>query len=66
VWAEIRDALALYNAQRSAIVRLVSYQVAGAGPQGGVTESMEEATEFGEPRAIREPPTVLNTWLHVP
>ena len=62
IWAEIADALALYNAERTAVARLLSYPTtvpADAVPQSISSESFEEATEFGEPRAIRPPSDVL-------
>ena len=61
LWAEIRDALALYNQHRSAIVRLLSYPtiaVADIISQSMKGESFEAATEFGVPTALREPPTI--------
>jgi hypothetical protein len=61
-WGEIKDALALYNEHRSAIVQLLSYPtvaVADVIPQTLVGESFEEATEFGVPGAIREPADYL-------
>ena len=68
IWAEIADALALYNTERSAVTRLLSYPTtvpADAVPQSVGTDSFEEATEFGVPRAIRPPSDVLKlgyTW----
>ncbi|UJL28874.1 hypothetical protein HZU38_29505 [Mycolicibacterium vanbaalenii] len=62
IWAEIQQALELYNAERSAVASLLSYrtvQVADAVPQSISSESFEEATEFGVPRAIRPPSDVL-------
>lgn len=62
IWAEIQDVLEMYNRERSAVVQLLSYpttQVADAVPQSISSESMEEATEFGVPRAIRPPSDVL-------
>ncbi len=62
IWAEIRDALELYNAERSAIVRLLSYPTtlaADAVPQSISSESFEIATEFGVPHAAREPADYL-------
>jgi hypothetical protein len=62
IWAEIADALALYNAERSAVARLLSYPTtvpADAVPQSISSDSFEEATEFGVPRAIRPPTDVL-------
>lgn len=62
LWSEIADALALYNSQRSTVVRLLSYPtiaVADIIPQSMRGESFEEATEFGVPMAIREPADYL-------
>ncbi|MCB0941474.1 MAG: hypothetical protein KDB72_14710 [Mycobacterium sp.] len=63
IWAEIRDALALYNSERSTITRLLSYPTtlaADAAPQTSSTnESFDRATEFGIPTAIREPADYL-------
>ena len=52
----------MYNKERSAAVRLLSYPttlVADAVPQSISSDSFEEATEFGVPRAIRPPNDVL-------
>ena len=62
IWAEIQDVLEMYNTERSAVVRLLSYPttlVADAVPQSISSDSFEEATEFGVPRAIRPPSDVL-------
>jgi hypothetical protein len=62
IWAEITEALELYNEERSAVARLLSYptiQVADAVPQSISSDSFEEATEFGVPRAIRPPSDML-------
>jgi hypothetical protein len=62
LWKEIADALALYNSQRSTVVRLLSYPtvtVADIIPQSMKGESFEEATEFGVPTALREPADYL-------
>jgi hypothetical protein len=48
IWSEIQEALDLYNAERSAVVRLLSYpttQVADEVPQSISSDSFEEATE---------------------
>jgi hypothetical protein len=58
IWAEIQDVLAIYNEERSAIRNLVSFRTlnaADAVPQSISSESFEEATEFGVPRAVRPP-----------
>ena len=62
LWAEIEKALALYNQHRSTIVRLLNYPtiaVADIIPQNVEGESFEVATEFGIPRALREPSDYL-------
>ena len=62
LWSEIADALALYNNQRSTVVRLLSYPtvaVADVIPQSMKGESFEDATEFGVPTALREPDDYL-------
>ena len=58
----MQDVLELYNTERSAVAQLLSYptmQVADAVPQSISSDSMEEATEFGVPRAVRPPSDVL-------
>lgn len=62
IWAEIADALAVYNTERSAIAQLVSFPTtlaADAVPQSVNDESFDEASEFGVPTALREPATYL-------
>jgi hypothetical protein len=62
IWDEVAQVLELYNRERSAVVNLLSYrtnQVADAIPQSISSDSFEEATEFGVPRAIRPPSDVL-------
>ena len=62
IWAEVQEALELYNEHRSAVASLLSYrtiQVADAVPQSISSDSFEEATEFGIARAIRPPSDVL-------
>lgn len=62
IWEEIANALKIYNEHRSTIVRLLSYPtiaVADVIPQSVEGESFEIATEFGLPRAIREPADYL-------
>jgi len=58
IWAEVQDVLAIYNEERSAIRNLCSFRTlntADAIPQSISSESFEEATEFGVPRAVRPP-----------
>lgn len=62
IWAEVQEVLALWNAERTSIANLLSYRtvnVADAIPQSISSDSFEEATEFGVPRAIRPPSDVL-------
>jgi hypothetical protein len=62
IWAEIQEVQEMYNRERSAVVQLLSYPttlVADAVPQSISSDSMEVATEFGVPRAIRPPSDVL-------
>lgn len=58
IWAELTDALALYNEHRSAIASLLSYKtinVADAVPQNVQSEFFEEATEWGVPVGVSDP-----------
>jgi hypothetical protein len=62
IWAEVQQVLDLYNKERTDIATLLSYRtvnVADAIPQSISSDSFEEATEFGVPRAIRPPSDVL-------
>lgn len=62
VWAEIQDVLELWNNERKSVTDLVSFKtvnVADAIAQSISSDSFEEATEFGTPRAIRPPSDVL-------
>lgn len=62
IWSEVQQVLELYNAERTSIANLLSYRtvnVADAIPQSISSDSFEEATEFGIPRAIRPPSDVL-------
>jgi hypothetical protein len=62
IWAEIQEVLDMYNSERSSVVQLLSFPttlVAGAVPQSISSDSFEEATEMGVPRAIRPPSDVL-------
>lgn len=62
IWAEIQQVLELYNQERKSITDLVSFRtlnVADAIAQSITSDSFEEATEFGMPRAIRPPSDVL-------
>jgi len=56
VWADFRDALALYNAERDRLMAVLSFGVTQAIEdvfQGGDTVNFERASEFGVPRGIR-------------
>jgi hypothetical protein len=58
IWAEVQDVLTIYNEERSAIRNLCSFRTLNAAdaiPQSITSESFEEATEFGIPRAVRPP-----------
>lgn len=63
VWAEIRDALAIYNAERSTLARLLSYPTTLAADAvaqvSSTNESFDKASEFGIPTALREPADYL-------
>lgn len=62
IWAEVADALQLWNKERRIVTDLLSYKtvnVADAVPQSISSDSFEEATEFGIPRAIRLPSNVI-------
>jgi hypothetical protein len=62
IWDEVAQVLELWNAERKSITDLLTFQttvVADAVPQSFTSESFEEATEFGSPRAIRPPSDYL-------
>jgi hypothetical protein len=62
IWDEVARVLDLYNKERSAVVSLLSYrttQVADAVPQSISSESLEEVSEYGLPRAVRPPSDVI-------
>lgn len=62
IWAEVQDVLELWNEERKTITELLSYRtvnVADAVPQSITSDSFEEATELGVPRAIRPPSDYL-------
>jgi hypothetical protein len=62
IWNEIQDVLAIFNEERSAIRNLCSFRTLNAAdaiPQSISSESFEEATEFGVPRAVRPPADYL-------
>src|SRR5213596_1985789 len=62
IWAEIQDVLDLWNKKRKSVTNILNYKtvnVADAIAQSIDSDSFEEATEFGVPRAIRPPSDVL-------
>jgi hypothetical protein len=63
MWRDYARAVALHNAERSAIVQFLSFPV--SQPAEYVTQlsgaKFERATEYGEPRGIRQKPT--SWWL---
>lgn len=62
IWAELRQLLATWNTERSAIAQLLAYDTtntADAVPQSVVDESFELASEFGEPTSLRVPSEYL-------
>lgn len=62
IWDEIQQVLELWNTERKSVTDLFSFKtvnVADAIAQSIDSDSFEEATEFGVPRAIRPPSDVL-------
>ncbi|MEX3646529.1 hypothetical protein [Mycolicibacterium porcinum] len=62
IWAEVQDVLELWNSERRSITDLLSFRttnIADVVPQSWTTDSFEEASEFGIPRAIRPPSDYL-------
>jgi hypothetical protein len=62
VWDEVQQVMEMYNAERKSITDLLSIKtvnIADAIAQSVTSDSFEEATEFGAPRAIRPPSDVL-------
>lgn len=62
IWVEIQDVLELWNNERKSVTDLLSFRtvnVADAIAQSISSDSFEEATELGVPRAIRPPSDVL-------
>jgi hypothetical protein len=58
IYTEYRESLDLYNAERSALVSLLSFSTTRAFdtvPQGALSEGFELASEFGVPRAAGVP-----------
>lgn len=62
IWDEVAQVLELWNAERKNITSLLTFQttaVADAVAQSFTSDSFEESTEFGTPRAIRPPSDYL-------
>lgn len=62
VWDTARDLMDAWNSHRKALVSLLSFntvEIASAVPQTLSSASFEQATEFGEPRAIRHGDALL-------
>ncbi len=62
IWREQMAALAIFNEERTALARLMSYpttQAADAVPQSLAGSSFERASEFGVPQSNRVPSDVL-------
>ena len=62
LWNEVQEVLQLWNDERKSITDLLSFKttvVADAVPQSITSDSFEEATELGAPRAVRPPSDYL-------
>ncbi|BAH53677.1 hypothetical protein [Rhodococcus opacus] len=62
IWGEVAQILQIFNNERSRLTALLSYSttaIADAVPQSVSSDSFEQASEFGEPHAIREAPEAL-------
>ncbi|WP_342342428.1 hypothetical protein [Mycobacterium asiaticum] len=58
IWDQVRQAVDLWNKERSAITSLLSFATttsADAIPQSNSSDSFEIATEYGEPESLRAP-----------
>ncbi|MFN8229232.1 MAG: hypothetical protein U0R18_21210 [Mycobacterium sp.] len=58
IWAEVADVIKAWNAERSALSSLLTFNTtntADAIPQSRSVDSFEEASEFGEPEGLRPP-----------
>lgn len=58
IWAEVAAVVKAWNSERSALTNLLTFNTtntADAIPQSRSADSFEEASEFGEPEAIRPP-----------
>uniref|UniRef100_UPI001F223817 hypothetical protein n=1 Tax=Mycobacterium avium TaxID=1764 RepID=UPI001F223817 len=58
IWAEVAEVVKAWNAERSALTSLLTFNTtdtATAIPQSRSQDSFEEASEFGEPEAMRPP-----------
>jgi hypothetical protein len=65
VWAEVQDVLQMWNNERtlSDLLSFKTVNVADAVIQGVGSDSFEEATEFGIPRAVHPPADVLKLGM---
>lgn len=55
MWRELMDVVGLYNEERSALARLLSYPTVAVGdsvPQSITSETFEQSSEWGVPRSI--------------
>ncbi len=62
IWSEIADLLEVWNAERTSVSSLLTYNTVAAGEavsQGIAAASFEESSEFGISRASNPPPNVL-------
>lgn len=58
IWGEVAEVIKAWNAERSALTNLLTFSTtstADAIPQSRSSDSFEEASEFGEPVALRPP-----------
>ena len=58
IWAEVAAVIKAWNAERSALTSLLAFNTtntADAIPQSRSADSFEEASEYGEPQAMRPP-----------
>jgi len=65
LWTELKDVTRVWNENRNALVRLLSYPTTAAAdlvPQSLNSESLEPATEFGVPKAVKADPAILMSY----
>lgn len=58
IWAEVAEVIKAWNAERSSLTNLLTFNTtntADAIPQSRSADSFEEASEFGEPVAMKPP-----------